>query len=167
MPGVSLVRIIHYVQKRNGQEYVETGLTYLFGQLCLITNSYKSVQEYIEYLNRHSGSAEEQRSFSFEYLFKQNPKRILSLIKSNKELLDHLVWGFMNNRSYGVNDPYQKDPNKTFTVYDKEPKRVLTTRTYKEIFYKTYPTLKNDNVYSKQIDYLLTEICAGLKERQE
>ncbi len=156
-----------YVQKKNDQEYVETGLTFLFGQLCLIAQSDKSVQEYIGYLKRNSGSAEEQRSFSFECLFKQNPERVLSLIKSDQELLDHLVWGFMSNRLYGVNDPYQKDPSKAYTVYEKEPKRVLTTQTYKDIFYKTYPSLKNNKVYSKQIDYLLTTICAGLKERQE
>ena len=154
-----------YVQKRNGQEYVETGLTYLLGELCALANSDKSVQAYIDYLNRHKGSAEEQMSFSFEYLFKQNPKRVLSLIKSEKALLDHLVWGFMNNRSYGVDDPYQKDPNKAYTIYGQEPKRVLTTNTYKDIFYKTYPSLQNDKVDYKQIDYLLTTIYAGLKER--
>lgn len=160
-------KCLEYVQKNNGIEYIETGLTYLLGELCLIANSDESVEEYIKYLKRNSGSAEEQRSFSFEYLFKQNPERVLSFIKYDKELLDHLVWGFMNNRLYGENDPYQKEPNKAFTVYDKEPKRVLTTQTYKNIFYKTYPSLKNNNEFSKQIDYLLTTTYEGLKELYE
>jgi len=158
---------IDYVQNRNGQEYVETGLTYLFGQICIIANSDKSVREYIDYLKRNSGSAEEQRSFSFEYIFKQNPTRVLSLIGFDKELLDHLVWGFMNNRLYGENDPYEKDPNKAYTRYESGPKRVLTDQTYKDIFYKTYPKLKNDKSFSKTTEYLLTTIHAGLNERKE
>jgi hypothetical protein len=157
---------IDYIQKRNGHEYVETGLTYLFGQICIIANSDKSVREYIGYLKRNSGSAEEQRSFSFEYIFKQNPTRVLTLIGFDKELLDHLVWGFMNNRMYGEKDPYEKDPNKAYTRYESEPKQVLTVQTYKDIFYKTYPSLKNDKSFNKQIEYLLTTIHAGLNERK-
>ena len=159
-------RCFDYVQKRNGREYIETGLTYLLGQLCLAANSNKSVVEYINYLNRHLGSAEEQRSFSFEYLFKQNPKRVLSIVNSDTTLLDHVAWGFMNNRLYGVDDPYQNDPNKEYTAYYKEPKRVLTIQAFKDIFYKTYPSLKNDTIYSKQIEYLLNSIYDGLKEQE-
>jgi hypothetical protein len=156
-----------YIEKKNGEEYVETGLTYLFGQLCINANSDKSFQEYVDYLNRHIGSAEEQRSFSFEYIFKKNPQRVFKLIKYNLGLLDHLVWGFLNNRLHGERDPYENDPNKAYTKYDSEPPRVLTVKTYKDIFYKTYPSLKNETMYIKEIDYLLTNIKDELKDWQE
>lgn len=153
-----------YVHKKNGQEYIETGLTYLLGRLCVVANTKRAIQEYVSYLNRTTGSAEEQRSFSFEYLFQKNPEAVLSIVQSDKELLDHLVWGFINNRRYGVNDPYETEPNKAYIVREKEPQPVLTQSTCQDIFYKTYPGLKNNNTYSKQTAYLLTSIKSALEE---
>lgn len=158
---------IDYVQKKNGQDYVETGLTYLLGRLCLLSNSRRAVEEYVGYLKRNSGSAEEQRSFSFEYLFRQNPAVVLSVVQSDKELLDHLVWGFINNRRYGVNDPYESEPNKAYSVEGKAPKPFLTQSNCQDIFYKTYPILKNNKSYSKQIAYLLSSIREDLKEQKK
>jgi hypothetical protein len=156
-----------YIKKRNGQEFVETGLTYLFGNICMNTNSEKATQEFINYLKRKSGSAEEQMSFSFENIFKQNPKRVFSLIGIDTALLDHIAWGFMGNRLYGENNPYERDPNKAYTVYNNEPIRTLTVKTYKNIFFNVYPSLKKCELFKKQIEYLLTTIKEGLKEREK
>ena len=160
------IKCFDYVQVKDGQEYVETGLTFLFGQICILTNNEIAVKEYINYLKRHSGSAEEQRSFSFEKIFVQNPTRTLSLINYDTELLNHIVWGFINNRLYGVKDPYKSDPNKAYTVYYKELKIVLNSKNYSNVFYKVNPTLKTNYLkYKKQIDYLLVTIKDGLEER--
>lgn len=147
-----------YIKVENGKEHAETGLTYLMGQLCLRANTEDADKKYIAYVERNKGSAEEQLSFSMEYLFKQNPKRILTLIKSDKDILNHIVWGFVNNRMYGINDPKQNEPNKAYTANPNEPKPVLNSTNYKDIFYGTYPSLLKDNLHSNDIEYVLKQI---------
>jgi len=145
---------------------VESSLTYIFGKICLIKNDSNAVRVYIDYMRRNENSAEEQISFSFEYLFVKQPEFILSNCIHNDWLLDHLAWGFMNNRYYGVQDPYEDNPNKAFTVYYNPPKPVLNDKNCKEIFYKVNPSLiKLYPKYKKQVDYLLNTISEGLKEK--
>ena len=129
-----------YIGKKNGREYVISGRTYLFGEICLRRNNYNAVKEYINYMKRNSGSAEEQISFSFERIFAKRPEDVFTIIGFDKKLLDDIVWGFLNNES------------------------ALTNRNYKKRFYQAIPQAEGFHMkYKKQIDYLLAEISAELK----
>ncbi|MCO5945332.1 hypothetical protein [Mucilaginibacter flavidus] len=148
-----------YIKKRNGQEYVVAVLTELFGKICLKNNSLNAVKEYVNYVKRHHGSAEEQLSFSFEELFVRQPEYVLSTIGYDEYLLNSLVWGFVNNHYYTSDD--QKKVTKNT---DGKVKPQLNTTNYKEVFYKTNPGIKD--IYpkhKKSIDYLLSQIRLVLK----
>ncbi|MEO7211572.1 hypothetical protein [Mucilaginibacter sp.] len=129
------------------QDSVIASRTEIFGDICLKANSRRAIKEYIAYLNRHTGSAEEQLSFSFERLFVQQPADVLSVIGTDKRLLGHLVWGFVNNH-------YNAGPDNS----------KLNSKNYSAIFYRVNPHIKQ--LYPKykiQIDYLLSAIKSELK----
>lgn len=130
-----------YVVKRKGVETVETDRTFLFGQICLKNNSRNAVKEYVNYMIRHGGSAEEEISCSFERLFVNQPEDVLSIIGFNDGYLDQLAWGFLNNH-YNLH---------------------LNPKNYREIFYRVNPKVKSLNPkYKKHIDYLLKSIKGEL-----
>jgi len=135
-------RCSDYIGKKHGNEYVISGRTYLFGQICLRRNNYNAVNEYINYMKRNSGSAEEQISVSFEQIFAKRPKDVLSIIGSDKKMLNDIVWGFVNNES------------------------ALTNKNYRKRFYQAIPQAKDIySTHKKQLDYLLAEIYSELKSR--
>lgn len=136
------LRCEDYKGKKNGSEYVMGTRTQLFGDICLKKDNNTSVSEYINYLNRQQGSAEENLSYQFERIFEKHQEFVLSKIGNNKYLLNHLVWGFCNNH------------------YSKH----LTAKNYRQIFFEYYPQLKTDySQYKKQIDYLLHSIYLEVK----
>jgi hypothetical protein len=125
-----------------GQNSVIAPLTAIFGDICLKANSRRAISEYIGYLQRHHGSAEEQLSFSFEKLFVKRPADVFALVGNDADLEGDLVWGFVNNHGG------------------------LTAKNYKIMFYRVnpnakaiYPSCKN------QVDHLLNAIGAQLKGR--
>jgi hypothetical protein len=129
-----------YTGKKNGVEYVIATCTSLFGDICLKKNDFKAVDAYIKYMNREHGSAEEQISFSLEKLFVQRPEDVLSLIGYNKDMLNQLEWGFVNNHAH------------------------LTTKNYRKVFYSVNSELKIIYLkHKKAIDYLLNAIDLELK----
>lgn len=131
-------KCLDYIGK-NGR--VITGRTNLFAKICLINNSQKSVKEYIEYLKRQHGSAEEQLSFSFERIFAQRPEDVLSFIRNDHDLLNQLGWGFANNHSTG-----------------------LTAENCKNRFFQVNPKMRAIYPrYKKEIDYLINDITEELK----
>jgi hypothetical protein len=116
-------------------------ITYYYGLVCLKASSQKGVKAYIKYLISQEGSAEEQLSFSFDKIFQKRPEVVLREITKHELsirnlLLDHLVWGILNNRWDFINDKNSKDI--FFKYYDKSGE-----------LYKQYP---------KEIDYILQEI---------
>jgi hypothetical protein len=153
-----------YYKTIGNEIYAITSLTFLFGEICYKTNTPKATNSYMDYRIRYMGSAEEQLSFSFEQLFTIQPKLIMDEIKKKdeklqKELLQDLAWGFCNNRAMGTEDPYKDDPFKAMTYYDDTLKRVLTSKNYKELFYKVNPQVKLlYPFYTESIDFLLNEI---------
>ncbi|MDO3625534.1 hypothetical protein [Mucilaginibacter sp. BT774] len=130
-----------YIGKKNGHEYVIASRTYLFGQICLKRNSHSAAREYINYLKREHGSAEEQLSFSFEKIFAKRPEDVLSLLRNDHDLLNQLGWGFINNHS-----------------------AELTEKNCKAVFFKVSPKIREIYPkYKKEIDYLLNDIANELK----
>jgi hypothetical protein len=148
-----------YIKKRNGEEYVVASLTYLFGEICLKNNSSNAVHEYINYMKRHHGSTEEQISFSLERLFVKQPGYVLSSTGYNKDLLNQLVWGFVNNHYYTEKDQKKVTKNGSSNI-----KPQLNKANYKALFYRINPKVKAIYPkYKKAIDYLLNEIGLELK----
>ncbi len=121
---------------------VISGRTALLGGVCIKKNNKKAIYEYIKYMERHHGSTEEQISFSFERLFVQRPDDVLSIIGFNKDFLDKLEWGFVNNH------------------YEQH----LTSKNCKELFFLINPKVKRIYPkYKKEIDYLINSIAKELK----
>jgi hypothetical protein len=145
-------------------ERLVTSLTFLFGKICYKTNTDTAIRSFVNYQIHHIGSAEEQISFSFENLFSLQPKLILDeILKTSdvmqKDLLNSLAWGFLNNRNYGIDDPLADDPFKAMTVYDNPPDPILNRNNYKEIFYQAHPETKNLYPYYRvQYDYIFSKI---------
>ncbi|MBU0711526.1 hypothetical protein KKC74_06605 [bacterium] len=139
-------------------------LTWIFGQVCEKNSSQISVYKYIEYLLDNQNSAEEQLSFSFEYLFQKLPEYVLESINSKnkldqKYLIDHLVWGFLNNRYSGEDDASGNIPDKAMIRLASPPPNVLTIDTYEEIFYSLNPNLVSlKNSYPGLIKTILEQI---------
>lgn len=158
-----------FVRRINNQNVAITSLTYTYGKICYIANSELATKSYIEYLLKNKNSAEEQLSFSFENLFTQKPYFILQEISKlnlddQNQLLREIAWGFVNNRSHGILDPYDSNPYKAFTFYEHPPKRILDSINYKEIFYMVNPTIHDiDNEFPKMIDTILEYVYYMIK----
>jgi hypothetical protein len=122
----------HVGKDANGNEYVISTLSKLFADICLKADEHDCVEYYLRYMNLTRGSAEEETSFSLERVFQKFPEAILKAIGDDKEILDQLTWGFLNNRN------------------------IINKNDCKTVFYKTYPTLKEKyNIYRESIDYII------------
>ena len=145
----------------NNTSYVSKNLTHTF---CIITRKRcdtKGVNYYLNYLQVTTGSAEEERSFGLERLFKDCPETVLD--KLDQSYFGDLAWGFVNNRLYGPDDPFEDDGFKAMTFYDSAPERKLTLDNYNDIFNETYPTLTSNENYSEDIKLILQKIAEILE----
>lgn len=112
-------------------------VTYYFGLICLKSSSDKGVSSYVEYLISQEDSPEEELSFRFEPIFFKHPETVLSVIKKahpshQPTLLDHIVWGFLNNTESVTKDNYKdmffaKNPEvkKLYVEYRTEIDRIF------------------------------------------
>ena len=84
------------------------------------------------------------------------PETTLQQIGTDQDLLDRLIWGFINNRYYGAVNPYI-DKNYKYVVNDTiQPKPVLNKNNCEKIFFETNPILQDlYPKYKEQIDYIL------------
>ena len=113
----------------------------MFGKICLNSDRPVAVDEYIKFMKRQKGSADEEISSCFEPLFAKWPGYILSHIANDKDLLDLLEWGFVNNHFHD-----------------------LTPKNYRAIFFSLNPGIKDIYPkYKKQIDHLLATAGIQLK----
>lgn len=146
----------------NNTIHVSKNLTHTFASITRKRCETKGVSYYLDYLEFTSGSAEEERSFGLERLFKECPETVLQMT-GQSYILD-IAWGFVNNRAYGPIDPFENNGHKAMTVYANSPQMELNSNNYKEIFNKTYPTLTSNEAYSEEIKLLLKKIAEILKE---
>ncbi|MDR3695843.1 hypothetical protein [Mucilaginibacter sp.] len=124
----------------NDDESSETVLR-IFGTICLHSNSPKAVDEFIKFIKRQKGSADEEIPTSFEPLFAKWPDYVLIRIANDKDLLNQLEWGFVNNHFHD-----------------------LTTKNCRTIFYSLNPKIKYlYPKYKKQIDYVISTAVGDLK----
>ncbi|MGZ3755598.1 MAG: hypothetical protein ACXVAY_08170 [Mucilaginibacter sp.] len=146
---LELTRCAEYSVKTSAKnDSVVSTLTEVFGDICLTCNNQNAVKEYVNYLCKHKGSAEEELSLQFEKLFVQQPEYVLTTIGFDKDLLNHLEWGFINNH-------YENS---------KSNKPRLNSNNYRTIFYQINPKVKEIYPkYKKQIDYLLRQISSELR----
>lgn len=149
-----------------GTSYVSHSLTRVFSDICLKTDSVSGVDYYLKYLTLTYGSSEEELSFSFERIFVKYPETVLKKIENDKERLEEIVWGFLNNRTYGAVNPYEKEDYSAMTIYEDSQKPILNKENCREIFYETNPILKTKyNQYKYQIDYIINTAIENLKDK--
>lgn len=146
-----------------GTYYFSHSLTRVFSDICLKADSILGVDYYFNYLSLTNGSAEEERSFALERLFVKHPEIVLVKIGDNKEWLDCLTWGFINNRYYGAVNPYEKEDYSAMTIYEDSQKPILNKEHCREIFFETNPILITKyNQYKYQIDYIINTAIENL-----
>jgi hypothetical protein len=151
----------------NGIPYVSHSLTRTFSDICIKTGGKPGVDYYFNYLTLTKGSAEEERSFALERLFVKYPEIVLNKIGKDINLLNDLIWGFLNNRCYGPINPFETNDYTAMTVFENGPKRILNRDNCKSIFFETNPTMKTKyNDYKYQIDYILNKAVESLKENE-
>jgi hypothetical protein len=142
----------HIIEK-DGQPFIDHFLTPIYGDICCKTSPVLGIPAYIEYLIEHKNSAEELLSFSFEHLFELYPEKVLKEIQIQDNtlhsyLLNKLVWGFLNNRSFEETDA--KKRNRILQ------RPAMNDMNYEEVFYMTYPVLTDQyKKYETFIDYML------------
>lgn len=151
----------------NGISQVSHSLTRTFSDICIKAGGKLGVDYYFSYLTLTQGSAEEERSFSLERLFVKYPELVLNRIGKDNDLLSDLTWGFLNNRYYGAQNPYETNDYNAMTVHKNEPKQILNKDNCKSIFFETNPSMKNKyNEYKYQIDYIINTAIESLKENE-
>jgi|HubBroStandDraft_5_1064220.scaffolds.fasta_scaffold381541_1 hypothetical protein len=129
------------VRRFRGDDESPETVTSIFGKICLKSNNPIAVDEYIKFMKRQKGSADEQISFCFEPLFAKWPDYVLRRIANDKDLLNQLEWGFVSNHFHD-----------------------LTPKTCRSIFFSLNPGIKDLYLkYKKQIDYLISGAVADLK----
>ena len=162
-----------YEKRINSEGFEITSLTFEFGKICLNANSDEAVRSYINYRIKKRGSVEEQLDFSLENIFVKRPESVLIGISRQDSvtkilLLSGLAWGFVNNRAYGVNDPYFDNPNKAMTVYSNPPKAILDSLNYRNIYFSLNPIIKKIYPkYKNHIEYVLTEVLETIRLNEQ
>ena len=133
-----------YKVDRIGTVYAGASLPYLFGKICGIHKTKEALGVYISLLNKYApdSAVVDELDYGLEELFHTMPGVFMDGVladSNNSYLFSHIAWGFLNNvyNTYGA----------------------LNITSYKDVFYKRYPTLKDiDGSSSKIIGQLLSEI---------
>ena len=141
--------------------YVSQSLTHAFSNIIRKRCDSLSISYYLMYLDMTTGSAEEERSFGLERIFKRCPETVLDQI--DPAYFDELAWGFINNRFYGSKSPLDKEDYIAMTINNNPPKPVLNKENYALIFNETYPTLTSNKKFSEEIKLLLKKIKENLQ----
>lgn len=152
----------------NNAPYASHSLTKTFSDICLRAGGKSGVDYYFRYLTYTEGSAEEERSVALERLLVKFPEIVLTKIGKNDKFLNDLSLGFLNNRYYGAKNPFENNDFTAITVDENGPKPILNKDNCKAIFFETNPSLKSRyNEYKYQIDYIVNQSIANLKEKKE
>jgi hypothetical protein len=154
-----------YVKSVNEENYAIGNLTYLFGRICIKADCDQAVKSYINYIQKNKGSAEEQLDFSFENIFVKRPESVLVEISKQDSsyihrLLSDLAWGFVNNRAFGIEDPFANNQFKAMTVHNDPPKVILDSTNYRFIYFSLNPAIKR--LYPKYRNYIEFELSEVL-----
>jgi len=150
-----------------GGKRVETGTAvYLYGTVCLKSDTRSGVDRFIEYRAANLDSPNEEFAFCIERLFARRPGDVLEKIASlderkKTELLDDVVWGFLSNHSTGYVQPVKRQPG--------APRRLsesvgLSVDNCKNIFYGLNADLITlVRTYPEEIGYILRQIQGYLE----
>lgn len=148
----------------NRTSFISHSLTRTFSDICIKIGGNLGVDYYFDYMMLTKGSAEEERSFALERLFVKYPEIVLNRIGKDNDFLNHLTWGFLNNRYYGSINPFETENYTAMTVYEKVPKPKLNKDNCKSIFFETNPSLKDIYYdYKYQIDYIINTAIKNLQ----
>ena len=162
-----------YTKEIDGQNYIVSSKTYLFGKICEKSCSDLGAIKFTDYVLTNIGSAEEELSFSFERIFKRNPKTILEIISelTNEQkdfIYEHIAWGFLNNRSCGIENPYEDIDGKAMIAFSDSVEIILNLTNYQEMFYSLNPSLPTlKKTYYKDLSQILEKIGAMLRWQED
>jgi hypothetical protein len=141
---------------KDGISYTSHSLSKTYSDICIKAGNNTGIDYYFKYMDLTSNSAEEERSFALERIFVQYPEIVLNKIGKNEDLLNDLTWGFINNRYYGAQNPFDNKDYTAITTSDTSNIPKLNKDNCKDIFYETNPGLKNKyEKYKYQIDYII------------
>lgn len=147
--------VIYFDSIKERKFYIPTDLAKPFADICFIAGT-QGVEAYINYVIENLGSANEEISLFFERIFMKYPETTLQQIGTDQDLLDKLIWGFINNRYYGAVNPYENNDYRAITKYEDEPQPILNKNNCEKIFFETNPILQDlYPKYKEQIDYIL------------
>jgi hypothetical protein len=167
--GLHILKYTDYIDSvANNTLYVSHSLTKTFSDICIKSNNILSVDYYLKYMTLTHGSAEEERSYALERLLVKYPEILLNKIGTDKDLLNDLIWGFLNNRYYGSVNPLENWDHTAKRVNESTPKPILNQENCKDIFFETHPVLKEKyNSYKYQIDFIINGAIEYLSEENE
>jgi hypothetical protein len=148
----------------HGDSLVEVGSSaLLFGQVCERSIPPRGVDAFITYRLEQFNSSDEDYSLALERVFAKDPETVLRRIHGlpsaqRTALLNDIVWGFLNNRLYGVSNPLLKK-NSTPTAAMPLPAEVLNVYTYERIFFQLHPDLRSlSRLYQAEVDFILHQV---------
>jgi len=152
----------------NNSLYVSHSLTKTFSDICIKSNNNLGVDYYLKYMALTHGSAEEERAYALERLLVKYPEILLINIGTDKDLLNDLIWGFLNNRYYGAKNPLENWDYTAKRFNDSYPKPILNKENCKNIFFEAHPTLKDKySSYKYQLDFIINGAIEYLSEENE
>ena len=143
--------------------------THLYGRICQRSSSPLAVKHYMEYRLDNWHSPDEELSLMLERIFVSKPAAVLSLIAEQHDtiktqLLNDIAWGFLSNRVYGPEDPFEERSRQTYTSPEDLPRERLNIRTYKSIFFRLHEDMvKVARRYPQEINYILQEVRTFLE----
>jgi len=138
----------------------------VFAEICGKAISTEGVARFFEFRMAHWDSADEDLSLALEKLFVKKPAEVLKKIREQKAnirtgLLNDIAWGFINNRLYGVENPFEYrglKKSQTLTQFTDHEKYVekLNINTYRTIFFNLNEDLHQlSSQYPGEIHFIL------------
>lgn len=143
------------------REKVKLGsLIRLYEKICRKAVSGQGVKFFMRYRLENLDSPDEEFAYAMERLFAAKPEQVLAYIHGQPDsirtlLLDDIVWGFLNNRIYGAQNPYDLEESPSGRL-EKPPPEILNKNTYRGIFFDLNNRMGKVNLkYPEEVGYIL------------
>jgi hypothetical protein len=152
------------------EEIAVGSVTYLFGRICQRNASLKAVKYFLGYRLDKWDSPDEELSLSLERVFVSNPGPILGFISKQPDsvrarLMNDIAWGFLSNRVYGPENPYEDRERRTFLGPEDLPKQILNLRNYKRIFFRLHDDMPRlAKQYPDEVEFILEQVRLFLEQ---
>lgn len=147
-----------------GDQIISVGsLASVFGTLCGKCKSNNGAQAFIEFRRDQWASADEDLALSLERIFVSRPAFVMAYMHQfsdtvRTQMLNDIVWGFINNRLYGPEDPRENGISEPYGMVGERPREKLNKYTCKQIFFRLNPAMTSvAESYPREINYMLEQ----------